>query len=267
MNQATSPSNSPSSSSSSSEALAAERLAKRRARSMISQRKYRANQKASNDQLVHDVRALELMTVTLEARLVVLQERQGVSIMVNAIKEYLALFQHGYHPFGPDSSLTQRQEAFLHRIMSPNVEFMGNVGVVPVLESGATFTSLFSNYQVVTQHIQVLSITDDDVLIEANCTIHVQISATTIQSLFPQLIRRHDNSDILDKLIGKALQLPTRYVFVFNIASRQVIRLDIFASIAAAFVEQLQSIDAACDALQGVMKDEVLLRLQQLGYG
>ncbi|KAF0692302.1 Aste57867_16613 [Aphanomyces stellatus] len=104
------------------------RRAKRRARSMLSQRKYRANQKASNSQLEADVQSLEMSNLRLEARRSVLHDRQGVSDCMEAVREFGRLFERGYNPASKDWRHTQRQEAFVRdSFVSPTLHFRGKV--------------------------------------------------------------------------------------------------------------------------------------------
>ncbi|RHY70009.1 hypothetical protein DYB30_006876 [Aphanomyces astaci] len=214
------------------------RRAKRRNRSKISQRKYRANQKASNTQLVEDVRELEMNNLRLEARLSVLHERQGVSQCIASIKEYLQLFEHGYNPRGGDVGHTNRQEAFVHKFVTPNVDYNGK------------WTT-----------IQVLTVDEHAIVLETTVFMHVLVTDTSVCALFPRLAQHR--ADLADKLVGTKLTVPLRALFTHDAHTHQVTRVQATASVAVALVKHLNSVEEASEALLGALLDDnLLLELQ-----
>ncbi|RHX96797.1 hypothetical protein DYB25_005065 [Aphanomyces astaci] len=237
------------------------RRAKRRNRSKISQRKYRANQKASNTQLVEDVRELEMNNLRLEARLSVLHERQGVSQCIASIKEYLQLFEHGYNPRGGDVGHTNRQEAFVHKFVTPNVDYNGKIGVDYLLDQWATYYALFESFRIEWTTIQVLTVDEHAIVLETTVFMHVLVTDTSVCALFPRLAQHR--ADLADKLVGTKLTVPLRALFTHDAHTHQVTRVQATASVAVALVKHLNSVEEASEALLGALLDDnLLLELQ-----
>ncbi|KAF0689851.1 Aste57867_18721 [Aphanomyces stellatus] len=240
------------------------RRAKRRARSMLSQRRYRATQKASNTQLQADVELLEQTTVRLEAHLSVLHDRRGVGECVAAMREYVRLFERGYSPASQDPRLTQRQVAFLNNFVSPALQFDGEGGADVMLDGWIKLTTSFGSVRNELVAIDLLSVNDDDNTIRfrvAAC-LHLEMNASTVQKLFPHQVHR---ASLVAKLVGKTLRLDAGASVAFDATTKQMTRLDCESNVAAALVAQLQSIEDAVEALQGELATESLFgRLQQL---
>ncbi|RHY23959.1 hypothetical protein DYB32_009021 [Aphanomyces invadans] len=238
------------------------RRAKRRNRSKISQRKYRANQKASNTQLVEDVRALEMNNLRLEARLSVLHERQGVSQCIAAVSQYLHLFEFGYSRARPDVDLAAQQEAFVYNFAVSNIDFNGKVGVQAILDQWATYDALFESVRIECLSIHVLTVDEHTIVLETDLFMHVLVTNVAVQVLFPRLARC---PDLVAKMVDSKLKLPLRIIFTHNANSHRVARIQATASVAVALVEHFKSTEEASEALRdALLDDNLLLDLQNI---
>ncbi|ETW02860.1 hypothetical protein, variant 2 [Aphanomyces invadans] len=90
------------------------RRARRRHRSKINQRKYRAWQRAANNQLQHDVNELQTHTKRLESHVLALYNGERFLAEEKSIQEYVRLFAHGF-------DRSERQVTFLRYFMAPDV--------------------------------------------------------------------------------------------------------------------------------------------------
>ncbi|ETW02859.1 hypothetical protein H310_05336 [Aphanomyces invadans] len=102
------------------------RRARRRHRSKINQRKYRAWQRAANNQLQHDVNELQTHTKRLESHVLALYNGERFLAEEKSIQEYVRLFAHGF-------DRSERQVTFLRYFMAPDVWCGGQVHFRPAV--------------------------------------------------------------------------------------------------------------------------------------
>ncbi|KAF0689850.1 Aste57867_18720 [Aphanomyces stellatus] len=213
---------------------------------MLSQRKYRATQKAANNQLQVDVQSLERTNLRLEARRAVLHDRLGVSDCIEAI-----------HAFG---QLLERGKRLCAIRFSRRRSVRGISGAAFLLETWAALTLSFGSVHNYIQDVKLLDAIDR-LRVRVTACLRFEISASTIEMLFPHLVHRHH--DLVDKLVGTTLELSTRIVLDFE--GKRVTRLELESNAAAAFVAQHQIIEVAVEALGGEIATEgLLVWLQQL---
>ncbi|CAK4971708.1 unnamed protein product [Aphanomyces euteiches] len=213
------------------------RRAKRRHRSKINQRKYRAWQRAANVQLEHDVAELDAQTKRLEAHLVALQRGERFHAEVEAVQAYFDLFKLGY-----DHS--ERQKAYLRHFLVPTVWWMGQIGIEHVMAQWEAYSASFDAIRLEMCRLDRLYARADEVAVHASILAHLTPTVDSIATLFPSLPFAH-------KLMDKTLRLPIGFVFVFG-ATKRVIRLETNIDLTVALMEHLGSVDDVALALEGM---------------
>ncbi|KAF0689853.1 Aste57867_18723 [Aphanomyces stellatus] len=216
---------------------------RRRHRSKVNQRRYRLKQKAANTQLQDDVASLRDEVRRLEAFLATMPSPYDY---VQAIRDYLALFAHGYCRTVPQ--VQAQQDACLRSLMAPHVECMGQVGIDALVHQWDLYGQLFDALHVYVHDVAPVSPRDAVVVVEATMDLHVVVTATTIRALFPHLLE-HKAVALPTKMIGHAMTLPLHCTFEFE--ATQVARLIVDANVAVALVELTGSAADAAVALDG----------------
>ncbi|KAF0689852.1 Aste57867_18722 [Aphanomyces stellatus] len=213
---------------------------RRRSRAKVNQRRYRTKQKAANLQLEQDVHVLRQDIRRLEAFLTNTPPTTSFD-SVQAIQEYFNLFVHGYNRAVPQ--IQRRQDACLRSLMAPDVECMGEVGIDALVNQWDQYGQLFDSLQVEVHHVGLLQNLN---AVEASMDLHVVVTATTLRTLFPHLLR---HGTLHTKMLGQPMTLPVQCTFDFE--RTQVTRVTVDANVAMALVDLMGNAQDAAVALDG----------------
>ncbi|KAF0716806.1 Aste57867_2655 [Aphanomyces stellatus] len=233
------------------------RRARRRQRSKVNQRKYRAWQRASDNQLKHDVEELTTSTKRLELHLKALHRGERFSVEADSVQEYLRLFARGY-----DGSA--RQHTFLRFFLAPNVWCAGENGVDHVISLWDSYNVNFGSVHIDMRHLTGLYTCQDEVAVEALVVARLHVTSVTLTTLFPHL-RAQDRTDLVQKLLGQVLHVPLRLLYVFDEA-KKVVRIETEANWFAALADHLERVGDISVAMDGArMYQDAHLRPAPLG--
>ncbi|KAF0689849.1 Aste57867_18719 [Aphanomyces stellatus] len=217
---------------------------RRRSRAKVNQRRYRIKQKVANLQLEQDVHVLRQDVRRLEAFLTNAPATTTTSFdSVQAIQEYFVLFGHGYNRAVPQ--IQRRQDACLRSLMAPDVECMGEVGIDALVNQWDQYGQLFDSLQVEVHHVGLLQHVDA-VVVEVTMDMHMVVTATTLRTLFPHLLR---HGTLHTKMLGQPMTLPVQCTFDFE--RTQVTRVTVDANVAMALVDLMGNAQDAAVALDG----------------
>ncbi|KAF0716807.1 Aste57867_2656 [Aphanomyces stellatus] len=203
------------------------RRARRRFRSKINQRKYRALATSSQQQLDEDVAVLVATTARLESHREALERGLWCHAEELSILEYFRVMGSGY-------THSARQETFLEHFLSPDILCLDKTGRGAVSAAWDAYNTYFASYEVTCERLNPLYASSDFVVVEAIVVGKLQASQSTIQHIFPHLLHR---ADLLVKMINRDLELSVRVVFTFN-ASKVLVRLESHPNVVGALLHQ-----------------------------
>ncbi|RHY19729.1 hypothetical protein DYB36_010893 [Aphanomyces astaci] len=218
------------------------RRARRRHRSKINQRKYRAWQRTANNQLQHDVNELQIHTKRLESHVLALYNGERFHAEESSVQEYFRLFSAGF-------DRSERQLTFLRFFFTPNVWCLGqHGGVDKVIDLWERITATFASLRVEYQHITGMFSLADEVSIQAKVLAHLKMAPSAMDVVFPNVVMRRP--DLARKLKGQVLVLPLHVTFIFD-ATKRVVRVDVDADVFSALLAHLESVHDVAVALDG----------------
>jgi len=135
------------------------------------------------------------------------------------MNEYIHLFPNGIVPRTRPNY--NRQLAFVHTVMDPNVLFCGMRGTESFIDQHRSYSAVFRRRSIKSEGITVVC-GPDDTIVKLSCTISLTISRESLSSLYPHILQ---NEVLVQQIMGLDLHLPSYIYFYFDDAGR-VFRVD-----------------------------------------
>ncbi|KAG1695810.1 hypothetical protein DVH05_019149 [Phytophthora capsici] len=152
----------------------------------------------------------------------------------DVVVEYFQLFRHGVGDAGDQGSASsndvlraseaQQQLMFLRSTMAPDVEFGTVSGVELLMDHWRRLSEYHENLQLQLTHMDKVS----ESIVKASATLSVTITKTTLESVFPRLMRSENVEDLslAVKLLGHTLEYPCSVLFVWDEETSLVVRME-----------------------------------------
>ncbi|KAK1930296.1 bZIP transcription factor 1 [Phytophthora citrophthora] len=152
----------------------------------------------------------------------------------DVVVEYFQLFRHGVVDAGDQGSAgssdvlraseAQQQLMFLRSTMAPDVEFGDVSGVELLMDHWRRLSEYHENLQFQLTHMDKVS----ESIVTATATLSVTITKTTLESVFPRLMRSENVEDLslAVKLLGHTLEYPCSVLFVWDEETSLVVRME-----------------------------------------
>ncbi|KAF0691590.1 Aste57867_17219 [Aphanomyces stellatus] len=226
----------------------AQKKATRRHQSMLNQRRYRADQKRTNNELYGTVTTLYTEVARLEGRVEALRLSIPVAMRTfepetRVVSKYFCMFENGFTK-QHDGPLHALQTSFLSSVMRDDLEFMGHIGLDKLLLQWRTFVSCFGSFRFEVCTLNAVAFSPE-VVVHADTVIHLRITRQTIEILFRDLL---GNEPLTQRLIGQVLLLPVQTRFTFD-NDLQVSRFDTHSNMALALSNLLGNMGDTMTAL------------------
>ncbi|GMF65216.1 unnamed protein product [Phytophthora lilii] len=190
------------------------------------QREYVSNLETTVAQLRDEIPMLEVQRRRLQY-----DSQQRVW---DVVVEYFQLFRHGVGDAAEQGSAissdvlraseAQQQLMFLRSTMAPDVEF-GNVsGVEVLMEHWRRLSEYHENLEFQLTHMEKVS----ESIVTATAMLSVTITKTTLECVFPHLMRSENVEDLslAVKLLGHKLSYPCSVLFVWDEETSLVVQLE-----------------------------------------
>jgi hypothetical protein len=187
------------------------------------------------------------------------------STVLHVVIEYFHLFRNGTRRAdqignGPEAWLqnseARQQLAFLQSSMTSDVLLGEQQGVDALMQQWRRYTSYFDDLQFHLEH--VTKVTND--FIAATASLHVTISESTFQHVFPYLLTggqsqhytpQEDKTAVLRaKLLGQRVSLSCRLCFEWDKANKRVMRLERTVDFLPSLMQVIASIADAAFVLE-----------------
>ncbi|CAK4649708.1 hypothetical protein LEN26_011179 [Aphanomyces euteiches] len=228
---------------------------KKTLRQHINQKRYRERQRNKVLRLHEDVAGLEIDVARLQGHLdslvmLVPPPLRTFGPEVNIALEYFRVFGRGMSLHESDR-LRILQHDFVHSSMRHDLVFMGSIGNEKVLAQGQLYASIFDSVHMDCQAWKIVAF-DPEVMIDAQATLRLRLSRTSLQTLFPNVLC---NEHLTQKLIGHVLELPVLCQFTYD-RNFLVKKFDTIANPVAALMSLLHNIEDTSTVLSGSMLTE-----------
>jgi len=172
-------------------------------------KKYEATLTAIVDSLKREVEDLSFLKGVRNETF--LRSRHTLSgSLVRVVQEYYTIFQRGrpnavstgqkrLMPSEDGNQLEEKQVAFLHSVMDPELHFGELKGVAAVLDQWQRYTSYHASIRVDVVNMEV-SGPEDNPMVVVTSHLHVRFSRDTFKYVFPHVA---DNEELVQRFIGK----------------------------------------------------------------
>ncbi|OQR98090.1 hypothetical protein ACHHYP_09153 [Achlya hypogyna] len=220
-------------------------VALRRAQSRLSQQRYRLQKRRALELREKEVQELRCQVARFQGQLDIMRATVRVhESELQVANEYFRVFRHSFQKSLP--SYSRYQCDFLRSVMQPDVQFMGQVGIDKIFEQWRLYHSLFQSFTMTCPSLDIINL-DEGAVVRAPATMHLRISRTTIEALYPHIL--HDER-IVQKLVGQVLHLPILIHFHYDARSR-IRELETSANMTSSLADLLESLDDTLFVLNG----------------
>jgi hypothetical protein len=220
------------------------------------QARYRLKQRQNVSKLESTVAQLreEIPTLEVQRRRLRYDSTQRVR---DVVVEYFELFRHGVGGVYDEASSSdvlraseaQQQLMFLRSTMAPDVEFGSVSGVRVLMEHWRRMAEWHGGLHFRLARMDKIS----DSIVAAAAVLSVTITKTTLERVFPHLMRAENVEDLslAVKLLGHQVDYPCSVLFVWEEATSLVARVDTEIDMATPLLELLGNLRDVSRVVQG----------------